>query len=76
VRVVASGDTDHCQPVTSLHGTYTPQRQDLRRDARYTLHCSVNDSKPGGEIEFYVGGDAEHLPMTLMREEAVRRASS
>lgn len=35
----------------------SPKGKDLRRDAHYTLHCSVEDSS-GGEGEFYVRGRA------------------
>ena len=33
---------------------------DLRRDARYALHCGVEDNE-GGEGEFYVTGRAEEI---------------
>jgi hypothetical protein len=35
----------------------SPKGKDLRRDGRYTLHCSVADAD-GGEGEFYVRGQA------------------
>src|SRR5215510_3544343 len=35
----------------------SPKGKDLQRDARYTLHCSVEDSSGGGG-EFYVRGQA------------------
>jgi hypothetical protein len=35
----------------------SPKGKDLQRDARYTLHCSVEDSSGGGG-EFYVKGCA------------------
>ena len=38
----------------------SPKVADLRRDARYALHCSVEDNE-GGEGEFYVSGRAEEI---------------
>jgi hypothetical protein len=42
---------------------------DLRRDARYALHCAVEDNE-GGEGEFYVTGRAEEIT------DAQRRAAA
>jgi hypothetical protein len=42
---------------------------DLRRDARYALHCSVEDNE-GGEGEFYVIGRAEEITDARRRTEA------
>jgi pyridoxamine 5'-phosphate oxidase-like protein len=43
---------------------------DLRRDARYALHCAVEDNE-GGEGEFYVTGRAEEITDALRRAAAV-----
>lgn len=50
-------------PVTPIIGEHlflfmeptSPKGKDLQRNARYTLHCSVEDSSGGGG-EFYVRG--------------------
>jgi hypothetical protein len=52
----------------------SPKGKDLQRDARYTLHCSVEDSSGGGG-EFYVRGRATLSNDPLIREQAVRAAS-
>jgi hypothetical protein len=52
----------------------SPKGQDLQRDARYTLHCSVEDSSGGGG-EFYVRGQAALTDDPLIREQAVRASS-
>lgn len=52
----------------------SPKGKDLQRDARYTLHCSVEDSS-GGHGEFYVMGRATLTADPLMREHAVKTAS-
>jgi hypothetical protein len=49
----------------------SPKGKDLQRDARYTLHCSVEDSSGGGG-EFYVRGRATLTSDPLVREQAVR----
>ena len=49
----------------------SPKGKDLQRDARYTLHCSVEDSGGGGG-EFYVRGQATLTDDPLIREQAVR----
>lgn len=49
----------------------SPKGKDLQRDARYTLHCSVEDSSGGGG-EFYVRGRATLTDDPLIREQAVR----
>ena len=49
----------------------SPKGKDLQRDARYTLHCSVEDSS-GGDGEFYVRGRATLTDDPLLREQAVR----
>ena len=38
----------------------SPKVADLRRDARYALHCGVEDNE-GGAGEFYVTGSAEEI---------------
>ncbi len=66
-------------PVTPIMGEQlflfmeptSPKGKDLQRDARYTLHCSVEDSS-GGEGEFYVRGRAILTDDPLVREQAVR----
>src|SRR5262245_58647527 len=52
----------------------SPKGKDLQRDARYTLHCAVEDSSGGGG-EFYVRGRARLVTDSLIREQAVRAAS-
>ena len=52
----------------------SPKGKDLRRDARYTLHCSVSNSS-GGEGEFYVRGRGTFSDDPLIREQAVRASS-
>lgn len=69
-------------PVTPIMGEQlflfmeptSPKGKDLGRDARYTLHCSVEDSGGGGG-EFYVRGQATLSDDPLIRQEAVRAAS-
>ena len=52
----------------------SPKGKDLQRDARYTLHSSVEDSNGGGG-EFYVRGPAALTTEPTIREQAVRAAS-
>jgi hypothetical protein len=52
----------------------SPKGKDLQRDARYALHCSVEDSSGGGG-EFYVRGRATFNDDHLVREQAVRASS-
>ncbi len=52
----------------------SPKGKDLLRDARYTLHCSVEDSNGGGG-EFYVRGRAALTADPHLREQAVRASS-
>src|SRR5215213_4222142 len=52
----------------------SPKGKDLKRDARYSLHCSVENSS-GGEGEFYVRGRGTFTNDPLMREQAVRASS-
>jgi hypothetical protein len=49
----------------------SPKGKDLQRDARYTLHCSVENAE-GGQGEFYVRGRAVLCADPLLREQAVR----
>jgi hypothetical protein len=52
----------------------SPKGKDLQRDARYTLHCSVEDSSGGGG-EFYVRGRATLTSDPFIREQAVQASS-
>lgn len=52
----------------------SPKGKDLQRDARYTLHCAVEDMSGGGG-EFYVMGQATLINDPLVREQAVQAAS-
>jgi hypothetical protein len=69
-------------PVTPIIGEWlflfmeptSPKGKDLQRDARYQLHCSVEDSSGGGG-EFYIRGRATLTGDPLLREQAVRAAS-
>ena len=51
----------------------SPKGKDLQRDARYTLHCSVENMN-GGAGEFYVRGCATISGEPSLREQAVRAA--
>jgi len=52
----------------------SPKGKDLRRDPRYSLHCSVADSS-GGAGEFYVRGRASFTDDPVVRAEAAAAAS-
>jgi hypothetical protein len=52
----------------------SPKGYDLRRDGRYALHCSVEDSG-GGKGEFALRGKAQLIDDAALREIAVRFAS-
>ena len=52
----------------------SPKGKDLQRDARYTLHCSVENSS-GGEGEFYVRGRGTLTSDPAMREQAIKASS-
>ena len=52
----------------------SPKGKDLLRDARYTLHCSVEDTGGGGG-EFYVRGLATLTDDPAVREHAVKASS-
>jgi hypothetical protein len=49
----------------------SPKGKDLQRDARYTLHCSV-ENMSGGSGEFYVRGRAILTGDPLLRVQAIR----
>lgn len=51
----------------------SPKGRDLQRDARYTLHCAVEDANGGGG-EFYVRGRASLTSDPLLRAQAVQAA--
>ncbi|MGD2058578.1 MAG: pyridoxamine 5'-phosphate oxidase family protein [Anaerolineales bacterium] len=51
----------------------SPKGHDLRRDGRYALHCSVDDSG-GGEGEFFVSGTATPVEDPGIREVAATSA--
>ncbi len=52
----------------------SPKGKDLQRDARYTIHCSVENSS-GGEGEFYVRGRGTFTDDPLLREQALKASS-
>lgn len=52
----------------------SPKGKDLQRDARYTLHCAVEDSSGGGG-EFYVRGRATLINDPMIREQAIEASS-
>ena len=52
----------------------SPKGNDLRRDPRYTLHCSVENSSGGGG-EFYVRGRAAFNDDPAVRALAVQASS-
>ena len=52
----------------------SPKGEDLQRDPRYTLHCSVEDSS-GGQGEFYVRGKAQLVLDSEQRSQAVTASS-
>ena len=51
----------------------SPKVHDLRRDARYAMHCGVEDNT-GGQGEFCVRGQAAEVGETRTREEAFEQA--
>lgn len=52
----------------------SPKGHDLRRDARYTLHCAVEDSS-GGQGEFLISGKAIEVNSEKTRKEAFDQAN-
>ena len=69
-------------PVTPIIGeelflfmeSTSPKGNDLQRDARYTLHCAVEDSS-GGQGEFYVRGRGIFTDDPLIRAQALQASS-
>ena len=51
----------------------SPKGHDLRRDARYALHCSVEDNS-GGAGEFHIRGRALVIDDLAMRDKAFDEA--
>ena len=51
----------------------SPKGHDLRRDARYVLHCGVEDNS-GGQGEFLIRGRAVEVSDKKTRERAFERA--
>lgn len=51
----------------------SPKVHDLRRDARYALHCGVEDNS-GGQGEFFIRGRAAEVSETNIRREAFEQA--
>jgi len=51
----------------------SPKVHDLRRDARYALHCGVEDNS-GGQGEFFISGRAVEISQAGIREEAFEQA--
>lgn len=52
----------------------SPKGSDLDRDARYALHCGVEDES-GGDGEFFVSGIAERVTDPSLRREATGAAT-
>lgn len=52
----------------------SPKGHDLRRDARYAMHCSVSDSS-GGQGEFFISGGAQLVDDPELRTLAAQHAS-
>jgi Pyridoxamine 5'-phosphate oxidase len=53
----------------------SPKGHDLRRDARYVLHCAVEDNSGGGG-EFLIRGRGEGVSDTETRERAFEQAAA
>lgn len=51
----------------------SPKIFDLRRDARYAMHCGVEDNS-GGQGEFYIKGEAEEVSEPEIRVKAFEQA--
>ena len=47
----------------------SPKGHDLRRDARYCMHCAVEDNS-GGQGEFLIRGEAAEVNDSKTREQA------
>jgi hypothetical protein len=77
-----SDGSPRVHPVTPIIGEQlflfmeptSPKGKDLERDARFTLHCSVEDSSGGGG-EFYVRGRARLNDDPLVMKAAVQASS-
>jgi hypothetical protein len=52
----------------------SPKGHDLRRDGRYAMHCSVEDSGGGGG-EFFIAGRARLVEDPALREIATNASS-
>ena len=52
----------------------SPKGHDLDRDARFALHCGVEDDT-GGEGEFFLGGEARRATDPAHRASAIAAAS-
>lgn len=78
---VRADGSPRVHPVTPIIGEQlflfmeptSPKGQDLQREPRYALHCSVEDSSGGGG-EFYVRGRAMLTDDPRIRAQAVRAA--
>src|SRR5205085_2497467 len=53
----------------------SPKGKDLRRDARYSLHCSVEDDS-GGAGEFFIAGRAHEITGSEERARAFEGAEA
>lgn len=51
----------------------SPKVHDLRRDARYAMHCGVEDNS-GGQGEFFISGQAAEVNEANIRREAFEQA--
>ena len=51
----------------------SPTGHDLRRNARYALHCGVEDNS-GGQGEFFIRGKAAEVNDSKTKEEAFEQA--
>ncbi|HKA23231.1 MAG TPA: pyridoxamine 5'-phosphate oxidase family protein [Blastocatellia bacterium] len=66
-------------PVFTANGLFvymssgSPKASDLRRDPRYSVHCSVEDHR-GGQGEFLISGCAFETVTGNQREEVFRQA--
>jgi len=82
LATVRADGSPRVHPVTPIIGEQlflfmeptSPKGKDLQRDARYTLHCSVEDMGGGGG-EFYLRGQATLTDDPLLREQATLAAS-
>lgn len=82
LATVRQDGSPRVHPVTPIIGEQlflfmeptSPKGKDLQRDARYTLHCGVEDSDGGGG-EFYVSGRATLTHDPALRAQAVRASS-